>query len=466
MVLTDQIDKFLENNKEEILNTLMELMRVPSVKSEALEGMPFGKACFDMLEANQSLFEKYGYKTVTKHELGYAYSTYGNGEKTIGIFSHGDVVPVDDSWIYTKPFEPIIKDRYLIGRGGNDDKSGIVAGLFATKFIEENNIPLNCKIKMITGINEETGMVDIENFARYEELPELTLVPDADFPLVKGERGIFQFNITAKKPFEMIKKFKGGVAYNVVLDKVDVEIAYSDALLNELKELGLDASANGDVISLTFNGRSSHAAHPEKGDNAGLKAANTLKALNNLCENDKEILSEISKTLSDYFGIYFGLESEDEFFGKLTCANGIVDIKDGQAFVTFDVRYGSVYTNDEIKALILKNCEKWNVAIETDSPGYNHNGSKYADVMLDAYKVLANDETVEPQYISGGTYSRHLKNAFSIGNQAKYKYVTPDFPEGHGSYHQPDEALDIEAFLEGIKIIICYILEADNLSKE
>ena len=114
-----KIDKYLEDNKDNIVNELMELVKIPSVQGEASEGMPFGKACHDILDAATKLYEDNGFEAVAKHEKGYGYATYGDGEKTIGIFAHGDVVPVDDSWIYTKPFEPIVSGRYIIGRGCN-----------------------------------------------------------------------------------------------------------------------------------------------------------------------------------------------------------------------------------------------------------------------------------------------------------------------------------------------------------
>ncbi len=458
-----KIESFLEENKENIINELMALVKIPSVQGEALEGMPFGKECHRILDTATKLYEENGFKAVAKHNDGYGYATYGYGETTIGIFAHGDVVPVDDSWIYTKPFEPIVSGRYIIGRGCNDNKSGIISALYAAKAIRDLGFPLKSRLMMITGINEETGMLDIENFAKNEKTPELTLVPDANYPLVKGEKGIFHFNITAKKPFNQIKKFKGGSAYNVVLDKVEIELVFSDALLNELKENNIDVTSDNETIFVVFTGLSSHAAHPEHSVNAGFKAVNALKDIKALCENDRQILNELYMALEGYDGKYFGLESEDEYFGKLTCANGIVDLRDGKAFVTFDVRYGCVYTNEEIRNFVMKQTDKWDIAVANDSKGYNHNGSPLADAMLDAYKYLSGDKNASVEYISGGTYSRHLKNAFSIGNYAPYKAVKPDFPEGHGSYHQPDETIDIEALIESIKIIILFILECDAI---
>ena len=75
------------------------------------------------------LFSDRGFSAEIFNDSGYALVTLGSGEKTIGIFSHSDVVPVGDDWLYTKPFEPVIKDGALIGRGVEDNKSGIMAAL-------------------------------------------------------------------------------------------------------------------------------------------------------------------------------------------------------------------------------------------------------------------------------------------------------------------------------------------------
>lgn len=53
-------------------------------------------------------------------------SYYGEGEKSIGLFSHADAVNVSDDWLFTEPFNMIEKDCFLIGRGVSDDKAAKV----------------------------------------------------------------------------------------------------------------------------------------------------------------------------------------------------------------------------------------------------------------------------------------------------------------------------------------------------
>ena len=54
---------------------------------------------------------------------------YGDGEKSIGIWSHLDVVPVGGYWEHD-PFEPVVEQGYMIARGCQDNKSSAVMALY------------------------------------------------------------------------------------------------------------------------------------------------------------------------------------------------------------------------------------------------------------------------------------------------------------------------------------------------
>ena len=58
-------------------------------------------------------------------------------DKLLMLCGHSDVVPVGDSWIYTQPFEPIIKGDTLIGRGVSDNKSGEMLAEIERFYTEE-----------------------------------------------------------------------------------------------------------------------------------------------------------------------------------------------------------------------------------------------------------------------------------------------------------------------------------------
>ena len=64
--------------------------------------------------------------------------------------------------------------------------------------------------------------------------------------------------------------------------------------------------------------------------------------------------------------------------------------------------------------------------------------------------------------MGGGTYARKLRNAFSLSHSAPWSHKSLDLPEGHGGGHQSDEALGIDALLDGIKYIALILGRMDN----
>ena len=101
------IRAWIEEHREEMIQMWMDLVCIPSVKSEPAPGAPFGIPCAQALKKATEYGQQLGFETRLEADRGYSLISYGDGDKTIGIFGHGDVVPAGDGWLYTKPFEPI-----------------------------------------------------------------------------------------------------------------------------------------------------------------------------------------------------------------------------------------------------------------------------------------------------------------------------------------------------------------------
>jgi len=87
----------------------------------------------------------------------------GKAQEKIGFIGHIDTVPVQDesSWIHP-PFDGIVQDGYLYGRGASDMKGGITAMILtALHFIERNMTPLNT-IKFVFTAGEESDGLGIQ----------------------------------------------------------------------------------------------------------------------------------------------------------------------------------------------------------------------------------------------------------------------------------------------------------------
>jgi len=95
--MVDQMDArfaaWLEQNRQRILDDWMALARIPSVQSEAAPDAPFGIPCAQALAKAAELFAGRGMDVRLNKACGYALASCGNGEKTIGLFGHSDVVP-------------------------------------------------------------------------------------------------------------------------------------------------------------------------------------------------------------------------------------------------------------------------------------------------------------------------------------------------------------------------------------
>lgn len=465
-----RIEDYINKNREQILSDLLTLVKIPSVKADALPGKPYGEACAKALEESKSLFDKNGFETKMNTEFGYALAYYGEkNTKSIGLFSHSDVVPVGNDWLTCKPFEPVIADGFVFGRGCNDNKSGVITALYVAKIIKDLGLDLKNRLMVFVGSNEETGMKDIEAFSRLEMMPDASLVPDAEYPCISGEKSMIDFDITSKKPLNSVKKFAGGKAFNIILDDVDAEVVYSEKMFCEIKTLcdGDDRYcifSDKDTIYIKAKGISKHAAYPEGSVNAAVLMADMLCKCDSLCENDKHILSDLSRLVTDYYGAGFGIQHEDKVFGKLTSANGIVNMtEEGKINAVFNIRFGTSCDFESTSQKIKKAVEEvWDISEIKGSEGYNiEDDSPVLKATEQVYRYLSQNEEAKAEKCSGGTYARHIKNALPVGTVADYKITKPKLPSGHGDVHQPDESLNIEAFFESIKIVTCMIMEID-----
>lgn len=133
------------------------------------------------------------------------YGEMGEGDQLIAIVGHLDVVPArrEDGW-NTDPYTMVEKDGILYGRGVSDDKGGVVASMIAMKVIKDMNIPVNKRIRLIMGCNEETGSACLKYYVDHDEQPDYGFTPDGDFPCINGEKGIMGAHYVSRKQILLI----------------------------------------------------------------------------------------------------------------------------------------------------------------------------------------------------------------------------------------------------------------------
>ena len=471
-MINKKIDKLFTEwvavNKERILEKWIELAKIPSIKSDPAEGAPFGENCRKALDTAASYFNSENITSSVYGEDGYALAHFGKGNKTIGLFSHSDVVPVGDDWLYTKPFEPIIKDGALIGRGVEDNKSGIIASLCVMEFLRDSEIPFSSHLQLFIGSDEECGMGDMDGFLKNHPMPEISIVPDADFPCSVGEKGIYHFMTKSKNEFSDIVEICGGEAYNIVLDNVTSKIKFSEALCSELNlNDKVAVTSDENFIYVLAKGIAKHASIPEGSVNAAFLLFSVLSECESLNSNDREILKNAAELIADYYGKGIGVTNDDPTFGKMTCVNGMIRTDDNKLCVSFDVRYGSSLDPQYLESTSEStvNALGFEIIYKDNRAGFEiPKENKMPQIFEDIFCEVTGEKK-QRVLMSGGTYARRLDNAFSIGTF----YISPErkdmvlqMPDGHGGAHQCDEMIDIDGFFEGTRILLHYILACDE----
>lgn len=163
-------------------------------------------------------------------------ATYGTGKEPILVLNaHMDVVPEGDlkKWDYD-PYEGVVENGKLYGRGSCDTKGGLAAAMITAKTLAKNETALKGTLLLQFPVGEEGGQ------------------PGTRTLLEEGYLG----------------------NWGIVLEPTNLRTA---------------TSANGVAwYEISVKGKACHASVPEKGKNAIVKAA---KVLTNLEEYGKEIRS-------------------------------------------------------------------------------------------------------------------------------------------------------------------------------
>ncbi|MEG0297227.1 MAG: Sapep family Mn(2+)-dependent dipeptidase [Clostridium sp.] len=177
----------IEQFKDNMINHIIDVVKIPSVEGVAKENMPFGENVNIALERALEISQELGFKT--KNIDGYiGYAQYGEGEDYVGVFGHLDVVPVEDGWI-NPPFSGHIENGKIYSRGVLDNKGPIMSALYALYAIKESGLKLTKPVRIVFGTDEETGFEDLKYYLTKEKPPIMGFTPDCKYPVVYGERG-------------------------------------------------------------------------------------------------------------------------------------------------------------------------------------------------------------------------------------------------------------------------------------
>ncbi|MEH6938010.1 dipeptidase PepV [Bacillus sp. JJ664] len=451
--------------KDDFLNQTIELLNIESVYDESTitKEAPMGKGIDEALTYMLNLGEKDGF--TPKNVDGYAgHLEMGSGEELVGILCHLDVVPAGDGWSHD-PFDAIIRDGNIYARGAIDDKGPTMAAYYAMKIVKELGLPINKRVRMILGTDEESQWRCVDHYFEKEEMPTMGFAPDADFPIIYAEKGILdiQFNQdlsneNTESEYKLIS-FASGRRVNMVPDHAKAIISGPkfdvDAFNRHIKELGCKPSMseeNGYQV-LTVEGVSVHGMEPDKGKNAGIALASFLNqfGMNQHAENFIKFIVENFK--GDSRGKNLGVAYSDDITGDLTINLGIMQYED-QKGGTFGctLRYPVTTEIDSVISTLTTSGNKYGFEFKELKNSKPHHVPQDHPLIQTLQKVYEEQTGEEATLltIGGGTYARSLSAGVAFG---------PLFLGKPEVAHQKDEYAEIEDLLKATAIYAQAIAE-------
>lgn len=477
--LFGKIGEWFDRHREELLEDLMRLVRIPSISNPKEEPGPFGGACRDAMDEMLAIGREHGFFTVNRE---YYVGTIGrekqNWANTIGFWNHLDVVPTGAGWSQD-PFEPVIRDGFLIGRGAQDNKGPAVGILYLMQCIRELGIPMKHELCLFVGCDEERGMADLEYYTKHYPTPALSMIADSGFPVCYGEKGIVEGQFISCAEFsKAVRRIAGGSASNMIPDRASVCFAPDEELARLLQERQKETGAGditirqeADGICVTAKGTSRHSAFPEGSINAIYRLAVFLKELPCLDETDRTLFRFLAETTKEYYGETEGIAYEDEVSGKTTCAGTVLGMEGRRLSLTMNIRYAITadagILQQRMNAYAEASGMEWRT--ERDSaPNYFPREHPAVDFLTDLYNEWMG-LSAKAFVMGGGTYARKLPNAFAygIGGMPKTKEDLEAegrlFQPGTGGAHEPDEGLNLRMFFEAMKFYTLAVAELDRL---
>ncbi|MDD6814854.1 MAG: dipeptidase PepV [Firmicutes bacterium] len=474
----EQYEPFLKENEQAMISALQKLIRFNTEQADPVttkdgEVYPFGQGVQDCFEACLELARGLGFETCNVDNYGGHIDWPGSGKdildeegkvigheepKIMAILGHLDVVPAGSGWDF-EPYGGEVKDGYIYGRGTTDDKGPVVSCLYAMKSLKDAGFQPENTVRIILGLDEETAWKGMNYYFEKTPRPDYGFTPDADFPVINGEKGMLIFDLAKKFGKNQagskgltLRSLSGGTAPNSVPDRCravvrsEVVGAY-DAIKEKAaayrEETGykLTCKGMGKSLELTAVGIASHGAKPECGLNAVSVMMEFLGRLNFVNEEINDFVGFYNRYIGFILdGAALGIDFEDEKSGKMVFNLGMAEIGPEAAKLTINVRYPVTCTEEQIFRTIEPVLTQYNLGVikgKNHDPLYLDLDNPMVETMLEIYRKHTGDTESKPLVIGGGTYARSTPGIIAYGGQ---------FPGDEDLMHQKNERMSLERF--------------------
>jgi acetylornithine deacetylase/succinyl-diaminopimelate desuccinylase-like protein len=204
------ITNYITENRERFLEELFELIRIPSVSSKEENRDDMYRAAAHIKESLiKAGAEKAEVYPTDGHPVVYAEKIISSDVPTILVYGHYDVQPAEplDLWD-SEPFNPVIRDGKIWGRGADDDKGQLFMHLKAFEIMNETGT-LSCNVKFMIEGEEEIGSSNLEKFCKENRerlaadvilISDTTMISPENPSITSGLRGLSYMQVEVTGP--------------------------------------------------------------------------------------------------------------------------------------------------------------------------------------------------------------------------------------------------------------------------
>lgn len=164
---------------------------------------------------------------------------------------HLDVVPADEaSWTYS-PFEPVIENGRVFGRGAADMKAGVASCIHAALFLKRSGAPFKGRIVLFFNVDEEATNLGMKQFLSEQIEADFAIIAEpTENAIHLGHRGNARYVIrTRGTPEHIAWATEPDNAIEKMADLVAALRVYRQSLLEKRHDFLGTASAGVTLIN-------------------------------------------------------------------------------------------------------------------------------------------------------------------------------------------------------------------------
>ena len=368
------------------------------------------------------------------------------GAPVLGLIIHGDVQPVDEKAWSVPPFGGIVRDASVWGRGAADDKAPLVQALLAMHALRERGPARTHTIRLIVGSDEESTNLDMASYLKEHEAPAYSLVLDALFPVVVGEKAWNALRVSVDPKADTpaagaawdVVGLEAGISASIVPDQARLTLRWREGepqWAPLIKALGareprpdtrLTATPNGRELIVEMKGRAAHSGvNVEGGRNALVSLAHVASDVLP-ASGIRDMLRFTRALATDIRGAELGLPAPDGLWRGYDVTAATVATIEERVVLTINIRRPPPWTGPDLRAHLTKVVDRYNAENGSrlsmdpsfffgDEPFAVDPASPLVVRLLESYRRASGEAAAQPAVVGGGTYAKRVPRSIAFG---------------------------------------------------